>query len=179
MSRYVSGSSRAKQGEAFERYVIKLINDIQSEVEAVGTRELYDNFFTKKTTDDEIKKHTAFFSEIDNRYGDIHLMRDKRVVAHISCKSSSGTTVTITQEHIDNFDDLETMRPKYFAIAHVDLKGQPHGDVLFVPSYSVATLHEEHALRGSSNSKFIGLQHFLLAEGVIRDPGALITAILD
>ncbi len=162
MQRYNKNSVRTKRGEGFEKWLQEKICIPEGEV--ASTMSVFERTFTKDCVKAEIDRNSAFYSEIDNHYGDLHVMFSGKTLMHISCKSTIGSTISITNNHLSNF----THDLSWFAFARVDGKGIPLGDVIFVPSCEVQKVFQEkHRRNNDDNSTYIGMQHFLFLPNTI------------
>lgn len=166
------------RGKVFENYVknqvtqsLRNFYDINEQVDVISTDDVFDSVFTPECVKQQKQKAPrAFYGIIDDSYGDITIFKNGKPQIRLSCKSTTGSTVTAKASHLSLFCEPENSIPCYFVIAKVNDEGTPIGEVLTLDAVAVGNIFALNGVKNESNANkmWVGLQHLILADGVIH-----------
>lgn len=170
MSTYKPDSSRTKQGEGFERYTNEALKrDLRvSDIGIMSVNENLKRIFGE-TLDKQFKAQPGLIAMTDSAYGDVIITRHEQDIIRISYKSTSGSTITLSDSHLKNFcDDEDGKNFVIFAVVKEE-DGVPVGEYGMLPASVVKKQFDKFGKDTKEPGiKFIGIQHLHNADGCVR-----------
>ena len=146
-------SARSKQGFGFEKWVQEAL---QPRFTVWSSYERFTVLYEEHVV--PMLKSFNALPGWDCEHGDLHIEHRGRTPLHISCKSTSGNTISCSKQHIQSFPQ----KGRFFIVAHTDENGVPVGEVMLVPAMEMKRLWSLYAKDSNdAGNQFMGLQHIL------------------